>query len=193
MFWNPDSAQQEARFPSGNPRSSRGQYVGASSQHDIAMVRNLRTGCLTPQFHVVFVDWFETVHAGQEAQPDNWETMCACQRWEIVFNEETPPQLKDKWLHCSTPFSAAILEYRLVLKEMSHGTHKCPTGLRMSRDSRSPNDSLTSGPSIEITTTPAPYTPNTHGPITLVINQGASPITLVINPRRQPITNSYIR
>ena len=74
----------------------------------------------------------------------------------------------------STPFSAAILGYHLVLKEMSYGTQNVP-GLQMSRDSGSPNDSLTSGPSKETTTTPALYTLNTHGPITLVINQCASP------------------
>jgi hypothetical protein len=36
---------------------------------------------------------------------------------------------------CSTPFSAAILEYRLVLKEMSYGTQNVP-GLRMSQKTR---------------------------------------------------------
>jgi hypothetical protein len=73
---------------------------------------------------------------------------------------------------CSTPFSAAILEYRLVLREMSHGTQNVPR-LRMSRESECPNDLLTSGPSKG--TTPATHTLNTHGPITLAINQCASP------------------
>ena len=46
----------------------------------------------------MFDDWFETVHAGPEDQPANWENMCAFQRWEIVFDEGTPPQLMDEWL-----------------------------------------------------------------------------------------------
>ena len=69
------------KTPKWQPRSRQGQYVGASPQHakNIALVRNLKTGCLSPQFHVVFDDWFETVHSRPELPPDKWEDMCTFQ------------------------------------------------------------------------------------------------------------------
>jgi hypothetical protein len=100
MFWNPGSPQPVERFPSGSPNPG-GQYVGASPQHaeNIVLVRNLKTGYLSPQFHVVFGDCFETVHSGQDMDPNKWEDMCVFQQWETVFDEGTvPPKLKDEWL-----------------------------------------------------------------------------------------------
>jgi hypothetical protein len=43
------------KIPKWQPRSRRGQYVGASPLHaeNVALVRNLKTGYLSPQFHVV--------------------------------------------------------------------------------------------------------------------------------------------
>jgi hypothetical protein len=53
-------------------------------------VRILKTCYLSPQFQLVFDDWFETVHSGQDMDPNKWET---------VFDEGTvPPKLKDEWL-----------------------------------------------------------------------------------------------
>ena len=88
------------KIPKWQPRSRRGQYVGASPLHaeNVALVRNLKTGYLSPQFHVVFDDWFETVHSGPELPPEKWEDMCTFQRWEVVFDEGPAPQLKEEWL-----------------------------------------------------------------------------------------------
>ena len=116
------------KVPKWQPRSRRGQYVGASPQHaeNIALVRNLKTGYLSPQFHVVFDDWFETVHAGPQEQPANWENMCAFQRWEIVFDEGTPPQLKDEWL---SPEEVEAKRFK-----RGHGTQPEATRRRLYQD-----------------------------------------------------------
>ena len=60
------------KIPKWQPRSRRGQYVGISPQHaeNIALVRNLKTGYLSPQYHVVFDDWFETVYAEIDLDPN---------------------------------------------------------------------------------------------------------------------------
>ena len=49
--------------PKWNSRSRLGIYVGHSSLHDgsVALVRNLKTGLVSPQYHVVFDDDFSTV------------------------------------------------------------------------------------------------------------------------------------
>ena len=59
------------------PRSRRGQYVGVSPLHaeNVALVRNLRTGYLSPQYHVVFDDWIETVYS-DDTVPECWENLC---------------------------------------------------------------------------------------------------------------------
>ena len=85
------------KIPKWQPRSRRGQYVGVSPDHaeNVALVRNLKTGYISPQFHVVFDDWFETVYA-DETEPECWDRLCIYERFETAFEGEPPPL--DKWL-----------------------------------------------------------------------------------------------
>jgi hypothetical protein len=48
------------KIPKWQPRSRGGQYVGASPDHasTVGLIRNLSTGSVTPQFHVVYDDFF---------------------------------------------------------------------------------------------------------------------------------------
>jgi hypothetical protein len=51
-----DARLQDGRkIPKWDPRSARGQFLGFSSEHSstVALVRNLNTGSVTPQYHVV--------------------------------------------------------------------------------------------------------------------------------------------
>jgi hypothetical protein len=66
---------------------------------NVSGIRNLKTGYLSPQYHVVFDDWFETVYASDETPPPEWEDMCIMQQFETVFNEGLePPSLAEEWL-----------------------------------------------------------------------------------------------
>ena len=60
--------QDGKKLPKWQPRSCRGQFVGWSTLHasNVALVRNLNTGRISPQFHVVFDNWFETVTVDDE-------------------------------------------------------------------------------------------------------------------------------
>jgi len=52
--------------------------MGWSPTHaaSISVVRNLTTGFLSPQFHVVFNSWFETVcKIGEEVLPEEWDVL----------------------------------------------------------------------------------------------------------------------
>ena len=69
--------------PKWDPRSHLGIYVGHSPSHmgSVALVLNLRTGHVSPQFHVVFDDHFTTVpYMENNEVPPHWshlvETSC---------------------------------------------------------------------------------------------------------------------
>ncbi|KAL7526047.1 hypothetical protein ACHAXR_002208, partial [Thalassiosira sp. AJA248-18] len=58
------SLQDGKKIPKWNRRARMGQFLGFSRQHSslVAMVRNLHTGYVSPQFHVVFDDKFDTIY-----------------------------------------------------------------------------------------------------------------------------------
>ncbi|KAL7456349.1 hypothetical protein ACHAXS_000377, partial [Conticribra weissflogii] len=55
--------QDGKKIPKWNRRSRLGQFLGFSDEHSslAANVRNLTTGYISPQFHLVFDDRFKTV------------------------------------------------------------------------------------------------------------------------------------
>ena len=63
------------------------------------MIRNLRTGYISPQFHVVYDDWFETVTSSEAEEPPEWEQMLIYQRYQTEFEPGVdPPPLSPDWL-----------------------------------------------------------------------------------------------
>ena len=66
-------------IPKWNPRANAGVYLGHSPDHasNVALVLNLATGLVSPQFHVVFDDEFSTVDfIKSKKEPSNWEHLC---------------------------------------------------------------------------------------------------------------------
>ena len=61
--------------PKWEPRARLGIYLGHSPSHagSVALVMNPKTGLVSPQFHLVFDDNFETVaHLRSGTVPENW-------------------------------------------------------------------------------------------------------------------------
>ena len=83
----PKLTEAGGKIPKWKPRSRRAQYLGVSPVHaeTVALVRNLSTGYISPQFHVVFDDDFETVYADEDEPPPQWEDMCIFQRFQADF------------------------------------------------------------------------------------------------------------
>jgi hypothetical protein len=56
--------QNDQKLPKWNRRARLGQFVGFSDEHSslVANVWHLTTGYISPRFHVVFDDLFETVN-----------------------------------------------------------------------------------------------------------------------------------
>jgi hypothetical protein len=93
--------QDGKKLPKWEPRSRRGQFVGVSQRHSstVGLIRNLTTGYVSPQFHVVFDDWFETVTAAADRTPPEWEELVNYSRFQNVLDAEVdPPLLDDDWL-----------------------------------------------------------------------------------------------
>ena len=72
------------------------------------LILNLQTGQVTPQFHVVYDDWFETVsNENQLVEAQNqgvWERLFRTSRIDLYDREdfeegEEPPALSEDWLN----------------------------------------------------------------------------------------------
>ena len=93
--------QNGQKIPKWQPRSRMGQYVGASPYHasSVGLVRNLRTNNISPQFHLVYDDFFETVHSSDVTQPAVWEELVIFSRQQANYDIEDVPELAKEWLN----------------------------------------------------------------------------------------------
>ena len=88
------SLQDGNKIPRWKPRSSRSVYVGVSDSHasTVPLVLNISTGAITPQFHVVFDDWFATVPSEDEDIPnfnsDDWNKMFGESRFQYILDKD---------------------------------------------------------------------------------------------------------
>ncbi len=92
--------QDGHKIPKWQPRSRRGQFMGFSPLHasTVALVRNLTTGNISPQFHVVHDSYFETVHSSPDETPKVWPELIIFQSFKSDFEETPGPILSDEWL-----------------------------------------------------------------------------------------------
>ena len=134
--------QDGRKLPKWQPRSRRGQYVGMSPYHasNVALVRNLTTGSIGPQFHVVFDNWFETVHADEESgePPPEWEILVNHSRFRADFEEDdiNKLHLDDEWL---TPSEIiAVREQIRRERERSRQQHPPPRPKRQQQQQQQP-------------------------------------------------------
>ena len=100
--------QDGKKIPKWDPRARRGQFVGISPRHasNIGMIRNLSTGYISPQFHVVYDNEFQTVLGGygknEAVCPHIWENLCIHSRenglTEVPTADKPIPRLHEDWL-----------------------------------------------------------------------------------------------
>jgi len=64
----------------------------------VGLVRNLASGHVSPQWHLVYDDWCETVCSPADQEPGQWEHLCTFNRHETYFDEGQAPPLADEWL-----------------------------------------------------------------------------------------------
>ena len=82
------------KIPKWKPRSRRCMYVGRSPSHasTVPLVLNPDTGTITPQFHVVFDDWFATVEGTAADLPDfnspAWQQLFGDSTYQYVLDDD---------------------------------------------------------------------------------------------------------
>jgi hypothetical protein len=102
--------QAGQKLPRWQPRSRRGVFMGFSYLHssEVPLILNLQTGSITPQYHVVFDDYFSTVTSveREEEPPEHWAELCLENTTYIPTELETTADtdrtgtlfLDDDWL-----------------------------------------------------------------------------------------------
>ena len=102
--------QDGKKLPKWDPRARRGMYLGVSRNHSsstIANVLNLRTGHISPQFHLVFDDKFTTIYNPEghglvnptRFDADTWERLIETgYEMSLDSEEDIIPQMDDSWL-----------------------------------------------------------------------------------------------
>ncbi len=68
--------------------------------------KEFRTDNLSPQFHVVYDNFFETVHSGDDdKEPAGWENLVTFSRDQVFLDDDDPvavPELADEWVDEAT-------------------------------------------------------------------------------------------
>ena len=92
--------QDGMKLPKWKPRARRGQFMGWSPLHSssVGLIRNLTTGRLSPQFHVVFDPWFETVYENGDKAPAAWDILLTHHHYEVALDDTDTSELHDDWL-----------------------------------------------------------------------------------------------
>ena len=84
------------KLPRWDSRSKRQVFVGTSRKHasTVPLVLNLETGAITPQFHVVFDDWFAMVTSDPDKLPDfgspEWDKVFGDSTYQYIFDDDAP-------------------------------------------------------------------------------------------------------
>ena len=92
--------QDGKSLPKWEPKARRGVFMGVSSMHSstVGLIRNRTTGFISPQFHVVYDDLFQTVAAPADRDPPEWEDLYTYSRFQNVLDESDSPLLDMDWL-----------------------------------------------------------------------------------------------
>ena len=98
--------QDGKKLPRWVPRARKGQFVGRSRSHasTVGLIRNLKTGNISTQFHTVYDDYFTTVGATEEniALTNTWPHLFQFSYEDSIEgneNSESIPSLENEWLN----------------------------------------------------------------------------------------------
>ena len=76
--------------------------MGASCLHasSVGLICNLVTGNISPQFHVVYDDFFTTISATEDEIPASWPDLITFSSHRVLSDDapDFVPKLSDEWL-----------------------------------------------------------------------------------------------
>ena len=112
------SLQDGKKIPRWDPRSRRGVFVGLSPLHasSVGLIFNPKTTRLSPQFHCVYDDNFETIHCNDPNDPPaTWEDLILQSRFQ---NDLDPDAVyEDTW---NQPLSQPLTTSPPVVPPSAH-------------------------------------------------------------------------
>jgi hypothetical protein len=121
VFVLDNKMQSGKKLPKWEVRSRMGIYLGMSMQHarSVALVLNLKTGHVSPQFHVTFDPKFETVRQslGNLSPPSEWQKMCGFTSTTSKVQGFKQAQQEDQKLQSHAPFMEFDLKPGNILNE----------------------------------------------------------------------------
>ena len=83
------------RIPKWNPRARIGLNLGPSPRHasSVSLVLNLQTGLVSPQYHVTYDDFFETVRPSARNEPtiSSWQSLAGFRHSRDIPTSEGVP------------------------------------------------------------------------------------------------------
>lgn len=97
------------KLPKWRARSERAMYVGMSQYHasSVPLVLNLDTGRITPQYHVVFDDWFATIGSDPDKLPligsNEWQHLFGDTEYQYPFDDDDRSHEAEDAAHDDTP------------------------------------------------------------------------------------------
>ena len=157
-------------------RSRRGMFVGFSPHHFslVPLILNPRTGKISPQFHVVFDNWFTSVlsvGAEDAFEPSMWQTLFSHSCYHYMFDDHDAISLSDDWTDPGL---------QNVLDDHQHQLNQLPhrTGLSLQRET----DNVSSSKPVDTHT----LTPNPLPPLDPTLIPGGLPEAAVPSQARDP-------
>ena len=102
--------QDGKKLPKWQARARRGQYLGTSPDHSstVGLIHNLRTGFISPPYHVIYDDLFSSVHNAEsgglphapEFNGDFWHRLIETGLESVLpdDDEDPVPHLHPDWL-----------------------------------------------------------------------------------------------
>ena len=117
--------QGGVKLPRWRPRSRRGMFVGISDVHSskVGLVMNLSTKNVSPQYHLVYDEWFTTVKSAEDIPPDNWEDLFIHHRERADYDYDVvTPKLDVEWMDNEEQREVQELE-ALRHKALAQGKH----------------------------------------------------------------------
>ena len=75
-------------------------FVGYSKDHatSVGCVLNVMTKSITPQFHVVYDDWFSTIATVGQKPPPNWADLVEHASECVLDDPQRAPELAEEWM-----------------------------------------------------------------------------------------------
>ena len=79
------------KLPKWQPKTQRGQFLGFFKRHSstVGLIRNLRIGSITPQFHCVYDSEFQTVGTSDGTTPPIWEDLVINHQYQTPLDEKS--------------------------------------------------------------------------------------------------------